>query len=296
VPMNKTAAIKTPAEWTERAAAFVAALNPSPEHQIGYYGDDPKEIVHYLLEEAPEVMERSAIVVENGELVGFLGSESDAEVGRTWLYGPTTDHPDPDAVADALFDVVRPLLPADARQHELFFNVANKSVQRFGERHGFDHYKDAELLRFRRPSVATLPPSDARAVSESETLEVATLHDRLFPTAPWAGRQVMERRGEYETVLVLEEEGRLLGYIHTRVNPKFPEGNIEFVGVVEEARGKGAGTRLLAGALHWMFSFPHIDETWLTVMDDNPSARSLYVKLGFEPVHLMRGMRTPSSS
>ena len=96
---------------------------------------------------------------------------------------------------------------------------------------------------------------------------------------------------EHETVLVLEEGNRLLGYIHTRVNPTFPEGNIEFVGVAPDARGRGAGTRLVAGALAWMFSFDHIEETWLTVMEDNPGARRLYVKLGFEPVHAMRGMR-----
>jgi ribosomal protein S18 acetylase RimI-like enzyme len=102
---------------------------------------------------------------------------------------------------------------------------------------------------------------------------------------------VIDRRDDHETVLVLEEAGQVLGYIHTSVNPSFPEGNIEFVGVHEAARGKGAGARLVMDALRWMFSFPHIEETWLTVMADNPGARRLYLKLGFESVYEMRGMR-----
>jgi ribosomal protein S18 acetylase RimI-like enzyme len=289
--MNKLKVMKTPAEWAPRAASFVATVNASPTHQIGYYGDDPVEIEHFLLEETPEVMERSAIAVEEGAVVGFLGAESDPEVGRTWLFGPTVVHPEQDAVADALLDTLGPHLPDFAPEHELFFNVANTTVQTFGERHGFDRYKDSEILRFRRPAIATLPNGDARPVRDAETAQVVLLHDALFPSAPWTGRQVMERRSEHESVLVLEGEGRLLGYIHTRVNPTFPEGNIEFVGVIEAARGKGVGARLLASALRWMFSFEHIEETWLTVMDDNPEARHLYLRLGFEPVHVMRGMR-----
>jgi len=289
--MNKVRVMKTPAEWAERAADFVAETNGTPAAQLGYYGDDPKEIRHFLLEETPEIMERSAIAVENGDVVGFFGAEADAEVGRTWLYGPTVVHNDVDDVADRLFETISPLLTADAPEHELFFNVANSTVERFGRRHGFELYKDSEILRFRRASVAGLPAAEARPVEPGEEAVIIALHERLFPAAPWTGRQILERRGRHETVLVLEENDGLIGYVHTRVNPTFPEGNIEFLGVVEEARRQGAGTRLVASSLHWMFSFDHIEETWLTVMADNPGARRLYLKLGWESVHAMRGMR-----
>jgi GNAT superfamily N-acetyltransferase len=289
--MNKPQVIKTPAEWAPRAADLVAEANTAAPNQIGYYGDDPAEIRHFLLEETPEIMERSAIAVEDGAVVGFFGAECDAEVGRSWLFGPTVVHADPDDVADRMFEVLEPLLPGDAPEHELFFNVRNLTVQSFGERHGFGLYKDSEIMRFTRDALADLPAGDARPIRTDESSEIVALHDALFPAAPWTGRQIMERLGEHETVLVLEEGGRPSGYIHTRVNPAFPEGNIEFVGVTEAARGKGAGTRLVSSALRWMFSFDHIQETWLTVMDDNPGARRMYLKLGFDPVHTMRGMR-----
>ena len=289
--MNQPQVMKTPAEWAERAADFVAGANTAAPNQIGYYGDDPAEIRHFLLEETPEVMERSAVAIESGEVVGFFGAESDAEVGRTWLFGPTVVHAEPDDVADRMFEILEPLLPDDAPEHELFFNLSNSTVQRFGERHGFDPYKDSEIMRFTRASLGALPEGDARPIRAGRAAEIVALLDALFPSAPWTGRQVMERIGEHETVLVLEDESGPIGYIHTRVNPAFPEGNIEFVGVTEAARGKGAGTRLVASALRWMFSFDHIEETWLTVMDDNPGARRMYLRLGFESVHAMRGMR-----
>jgi ribosomal protein S18 acetylase RimI-like enzyme len=236
-------------------------------------------------------VERSAVAIRDGDVVGFMGAECDAEVGRSWLYGPTVVDEDASGIADALFDVLEPLLPADAPEHELFFNAANSTVLHFGGRHHFERYKDSEILRFRRAGLAGLPAGDARPVAEPEVDAVAAFHDDSFPSAPWTGRQMMERRGAHETVLVLDGPDGPIGYIHTRVNPTFPEGNIEFVAVREAARGEGAGTRLVASALRWMFSFPHIEETWLTVMEDNPGARRLYLGLGFESVHSMRAMR-----
>ncbi|MGH2754955.1 MAG: GNAT family N-acetyltransferase [Actinomycetota bacterium] len=289
--MDNLTVVKTPAGWAERVADFVASANDTPENQIGYYGDDTSQIRHSLLTESPEIIGRSTVAVMGAEVVGFLGAEADSGVGRVWLFGPTVTHPEWDRVSDALIAELSPLLPSDAPEQELFFNVANARCARFGERHGFARYKDCEILRFQRKQVSDLPAGDAREVRDDESASLAALHDRLFPSAPWTGRQVMERRGRHEKVFVAEDAGPVVGYIHARVDPAFPEGNIEFVGVVETSRRRGVGTRLVASALKWMFSFDHIEVTWLTVMEDDPGARRLYVGLGWDPIHAMRSMR-----
>lgn len=70
-------------------------------------------------------------------------------------------------------------------------------------------------------------------------------------------------------------------YMKKITDAELPEGavEIEFVGVRNEYRGSGIGSKLIASVL----DSPEYTEAHLDVLDSHPGARSLYDKLGFMP-------------
>jgi GNAT superfamily N-acetyltransferase len=235
---------------------FVAELNRDQAQQIGYLDDDPAQIATFLAGHSLPPHQSWVVAREGGRLAGAFGFEADPEVGRAWLYGPFVRHASWDAIADRLWAEVQALLPADLREHELFYNVQNANGLAFAERHGFPLHGDAIVLRFGRESLVGLLEASAQELAPAQHEAFQMLHDRIFPQTYYSGRQIVGRISEQHKVFVVAEGEQLLGYAYVEVLPEFGEGNVEFIGVDDTARGRGVGTRLLASALRWMFAFP----------------------------------------
>lgn len=279
----------TEAEHSE-VTAFVAALNGDPEHHVGYLGEEPSaaalELVDYGVLSTAVVARTPA-----GEITGFLGLETDVDLGRGWLFGPfVTAEPWQD-VASLLFSELLTLAPAECTLLEMYFNRRNERCRAFAEAHGFEPYKDASLMRFTGDRLAGLPPGRGAPLEAAQEPWVIELHDRLFPNTYNPGPRMVAGLNELNRCFVAADGGRPAGYVYVEANPKLHSGNIEFVGVEPWARRRGIGAGLVSTALRWMLTQDGIDDTWLVVDATNPAAQRLYRRLGWDAVHEMRSMR-----
>jgi len=73
-----------------------------------------------------------------------------------------------------------------------------------------------------------------------------------------------------------------MGYLYTVIDEDTGDGSVEFIGVREDARGKGIGRQLLQTALHWLFEDKLVPKVMLVVNDDLSNARSLYESVDFK--------------
>ena len=271
----------------ETLARWIAATNLAPEDQIGYLGDDPAEVESSLLNDLP-VLDNSVFVHSDEGDAGFLGFEELADSDLVLLYGPFVKASDWDGAADALFAALTPLLPEGPKRLELFFNVKNTRVEAFAQRQNFEPGPEVLLQRFTRDALSAIEPVTLPELDEADYAELLALQNVLFPNR---GGNITKALGEHEKIFVLKKDGQIAGYTHVTVNPKFPEGYVEYVAVNPEFRGQRIGDQLMAAALHWMFSFGHIQETWLTTYTDNVTAQKLYARHGFETIHTMHSAR-----
>ncbi len=266
---------------------FIVALNRKPAHHIGYCGTDPEEIAQALQSFEVPVQESFLVAQEHDRIVGVLGFESDAALGRAWLYGPFVHHVNWKMVADRLYHALLPLLPPAIHQLELFCNRKHTRCQAFAARHGFSPHGEHVILRCDRHAHTDGARAEVQELAATHASQVTALHDRLFPHTCYSGQQLLERLNHVRNVFVVTDGGVLQGYTYVEVEPEFGDGRIEFVGVTEQARGKGIGLRLVSAAIHWLFSFETVKHISLTTSATNVAAIRLYEKAGFVHEHTM---------
>lgn len=81
-------------------------------------------------------------------------------------------------------------------------------------------------------------------------------------------------------VFVAEADGKLLGYISTRLDPEAGKGRIPNLAVDKAARGGGIGRRLIEHALEY-FRREGMAFAMIETMENNPVGRHLYPSCGF---------------
>jgi len=98
--------------------------------------------------------------------------------------------------------------------------------------------------------------------------------------------------------LVAESQGEVVGYIMCRVEegglftvkkPFGRQGHIISIAVVPRMRRKGVGTSLMREAMKALKDIYKVDEYYLEVRVSNTPAISLYEKLGFKKIRVLRG-------
>jgi len=103
-----------------------------------------------------------------------------------------------------------------------------------------------------------------------------------------------------ETFIVAEMDGRVIGYIMSRIEGGFPglgfrpfnsvkKGHIISIAVLPEYRHKGIGGALVNEALHSMVARHGARSCYLEVRASNKSAVNLYQELGFEIERMVKG-------
>lgn len=274
----------------ERVVHFVARMNDDPAHHIGYFGVGPADVGEELRGLELPLTEGFKLLVEEGKLIGVMGVEYDFEINRAWLYGPVIDHPDWHTLADQLYAAVRPAIPPAIGHYELFCDAHHLNCALFAERHGFK--RGSENAIFSIPRTAAIPAAAAQEWEPRFFESFQVLHDQAFPNTYYTAQQIVDKQGDHARLLLAVQDGALQGYIFVQVTPDAHSGYIDFIAVDQRWRGQGIGKTLLAAALHWMFSFPEVQQAGLTVAAANTPAVRLYESFGFVRERTVCAFRT----
>jgi [ribosomal protein S18]-alanine N-acetyltransferase len=136
-----------------------------------------------------------------------------------------------------------------------------------------------------------MPSSAADVLFRDMTLEdvpaVDALEQRLFPADAWPLHMFLAELSQPETrrYLVAESGGDIVGYAGLMCVE--PIADVQTIAVVPEFEGRGIGSTLLTRLIEEARVRGAAD-VLLEVRADNPRAQQLYVRFGFEQIHVRR--------
>lgn len=274
------------------AARFISRYQAKPESHMANLGTEEAVIVGELQEfETRLFFDRD----EEGEILGVIGVDHDADLNRGFLYGPWSRSNGWDQRADLLLARVLDALPPDTADLEAAFNMRNRRAEAFSDRHGFNLVRDHFTMGFTRDSRALRPDPDIRPMGDEDRAAVMDLHARSFEGAWPSPRQLLEllEKGEHRLIFVLYIDEHLAGYHFAEVDAENGEAYVNNIGVDERFRGRGIATRLLLHGLWWMYGFETVRSIELSVRQENEPAIRVYEKAGFRKLHAIRQVRKP---
>ncbi|MFX0113791.1 MAG: GNAT family N-acetyltransferase [Candidatus Hodarchaeota archaeon] len=277
-------------------ASFVSRLQTDNTHHICYFGTETSLIEQYLEEQFEPAWHQSFLLTyEKDKLIGLLGVEYDATLGRAWLHGPMVDHKDWQTIADKLLETAQQeIIPPEVTDLELAGDVANTNLRTLAKRKSFTTGGSSYSLRFERKKLAKLPVIKGTILVPQYYEAFELLHDKLFPGTYYSGRQLIERLDDRKTAFIVAAHGVLQGYIYAQIDIGSNEGYIDFLGVEGFARRRGIGTKLIIAAVCWLFSFEDVNEVSLTVNEQDKGAIELYTQIGFDLTRTLQGYRKKS--
>jgi [ribosomal protein S18]-alanine N-acetyltransferase len=132
--------------------------------------------------------------------------------------------------------------------------------------------------------------------------DVLALEDDLFPDDPWTPEMFAEevvQPPDSRLYLVAETSAAdgaglgLAGYAGMMFVPGGVQADVLTIAVARTSWGKGIGSALLAALLQAARD-RRCAEVFLEVREDNPRARGLYQRRGFEEIGVRRGYYQPS--
>jgi ribosomal protein S18 acetylase RimI-like enzyme len=122
------------------------------------------------------------------------------------------------------------------------------------------------------PRLATTGSPPGRDAAEVERSDLQSIAQAL--TAPASG----------EALLVAEDEGQLLGFVHLKTVVDYfsqqPIAHVADIVVAKAAEGKGVGKHLMSAAEDWARTCGYT-MVQLHVLLDNVRARAMYERLGY---------------
>ncbi|MDQ0820033.1 ribosomal-protein-alanine N-acetyltransferase [Arthrobacter sp. V4I6] len=126
------------------------------------------------------------------------------------------------------------------------------------------------------------------ALRDMTAADIPAVHDlerRLFPVDAWPLQMFLDELAQAETrrYLVAESAGGIVGYAGLMCIE--PIADVQTIAVVPEQEGKGIGSALL-GELIRESRRRHAEDVLLEVRADNPRAQQLYLRFGFEQIHV----------
>lgn len=127
-----------------------------------------------------------------------------------------------------------------------------------------------------------------RAAEEKDLDRIAELEELLFADSPWPRKEFVHELHDnpFATILVDEEEGKVIGYLDYWI--LYEQAQVATIGVDPEYQNRGIGSALLSYAEQ--DAADHGCETFsLEVRVSNVPARHLYEKHGFIQVNIRKG-------
>ena len=138
----------------------------------------------------------------------------------------------------------------------------------------------------------------------ADLVDVLALEHDLFPDDPWTAQMFAEEVSQppqSRLYLIAEADGPppaaggrvMAGYAGLMFVPGGTQADVLTIAVTREYWGRGVGSALL-GALLAAAAERGCVEVFLEVREDNPRARGLYLRRGFEEIGVRRGYYQPS--
>ena len=143
------------------------------------------------------------------------------------------------------------------------------------------------------------PAARLRAMVPADLADVMALEHQLFPDDPWSAEMFAEEVTQppgSRLYIVAEADGSAgvtAGYAGMMFVPGGVQADVLTIAVASEYWGRGVGSALL-GALVQAARDRGCTEVFLEVRKDNPRARGLYRRRGFEEIGVRRGYYQPS--
>jgi len=143
------------------------------------------------------------------------------------------------------------------------------------------------------------PAARLRAMVPADLADVMALEHQLFPDDPWSAEMFAEEVTQPPGSLlyiVAEADGSAgvtAGYAGMMFVPGGVQADVLTIAVASGYWGRGVGSALL-GALVQAARDRGCTEVFLEVRRDNPRARGLYLRRGFEEIGVRRGYYQPS--
>ncbi|WP_284978993.1 ribosomal protein S18-alanine N-acetyltransferase [Arthrobacter sp. fls2-241-R2A-200] len=124
-----------------------------------------------------------------------------------------------------------------------------------------------------------------REMTEADIPAVEVLERRLFPVDAWPLQMFFDELAQPETrrYLVAEVAGEIVAYAGLMCIE--PIADVQTIAVVPEFEGKGIGSAILT-ELTQEARRRHAADVLLEVRADNPRAQKLYLRFGFEQIHI----------
>lgn len=124
-----------------------------------------------------------------------------------------------------------------------------------------------------------------RDMTEADVPAVDALERRLFPVDAWPLHMFYDELAQPETrrYLVAEVDGLIVGYAGLMCIE--PIADVQTIAVVPEFEGRGIGSALLTFLVDESRRRKAAD-LLLEVRADNPRAQQLYLRFGFEQIHV----------
>jgi len=273
------------AEDFETISKLIADQNKNPEtHCIqSDTGNNYQSIQNEIIRLASEAGICFIMAFHNGELIGTLGCELDQELGRGWARGPfiISKTNEWEKVASALLQGLQNTLPSTIHWLDSFLNIANERGNKFYFAHGFQQLRLVHVYvakAFENPlgNLSTCKPIDPL-----QAQNFVALHESIFAQTYTTGQRILNKLDNNHQVFVYTQGDEFLGYLYASIEEDTGDGSVEFIGVQEDARGKGIGRQLLQTALQWLFEGKKVHQAILVVNDNLTNARSLYESVGF---------------
>ncbi len=263
---------------------FIADRQADPATGTCYLGTDRESIRLELEELGDDAWPASALVVtEGGRIVGATVTEVDPELGRSWISGPWAAEGYWDAVARPLVEAAVAQCPPEINAHEFSGDVLNQPMAALAAELGWTASVPNHVFVAKADAASDWPADDprVRAPRPDDFAAIDPLHAAEFPDTYLSTRQMIDEgiAGDRITV-VSEADGVVLGYAAGRVQPD-GAGYLDFIAIIPEARGTGAGLGLLVTVSRRIMAAAPGGDVNLTVQDHRSPAIGLYRRLGF---------------
>ncbi|MDQ0211873.1 ribosomal-protein-alanine N-acetyltransferase [Arthrobacter bambusae] len=126
-----------------------------------------------------------------------------------------------------------------------------------------------------------------RNMTLDDVTAVEVLERRLFPVDAWPMQMFFDELAQIDTrrYVVAEADGKIVAYAGLMCIE--PIADVQTIAVVPEFEGRGIGSAILTELIEEARRRGAV-EVLLEVRADNPRAQALYVRFGFEQIHVRR--------
>lgn len=268
-----------------KLAPWLVAMSQAPEQHClhTWVSGSADELEQQLLSYLDDSELCYIMALRDERIVGAMGSEYDEELGRGWLHGPHAVAEQWEEITAGLLTRLLSALPPSIKQANAGLNVENARGRRFYVACGFeeDDVQAFDLLLTPADRVA----SDEERCGSLEPVHAPSfvqLYEAIFPLAYYSGERVVRMIGQSHQVFVAAEREKVLGFAVVAVDEERTSGEVQFLGIREDCRGRGYGRRLLLSAVDWLLDEVDVSVVCLAVNERNHNALRLYQSVGFK--------------